>query len=47
MVVITGVLISNRVEVCFVSPTESADQFGAALDRAAEIVKGIISARDI
>lgn len=43
----TSVLMFNRVEVCFVSPAESADRFGAALDRAAEIVKNIISARDI
>ncbi|KAM0377373.1 hypothetical protein ACHAPY_002188 [Fusarium culmorum] len=40
-------VLDDSVEVCFVSPTESADRFGAALDRAAEIVKGIISARDI
>ncbi|KAK6699045.1 hypothetical protein SNK05_011865 [Fusarium graminearum] len=40
-------VFDDSVEVCFVSPAESADRFGAALDRAAEIVKNIISARDI
>ncbi|GKU06255.1 unnamed protein product [Fusarium langsethiae] len=39
-------VLDDSVEVCFVSPADSADRFGAALDRAAEIVKSIISARD-
>jgi hypothetical protein len=39
-------LTNHRVEVCFVSPVDSAERFEAALDRAAEIVKNIISARD-
>lgn len=40
-------LTNNRVEVCFVSPANSANRFATALDRAAEIVKNIISARDM
>ncbi|KAG8669365.1 hypothetical protein FPOAC1_008759 [Fusarium poae] len=40
-------VFDDSVEVCFVSPADSADRFGAALDRAAEIVKTIISARDV
>jgi hypothetical protein len=40
-------LTENRLEVCFVSPSKSAERFAAALDRAAEIVKNIISARDV
>jgi len=39
-------LINDRVEVCFVSPANGAERFGTALDRAAEIVKNIILARD-
>jgi hypothetical protein len=35
---------NNRLEVCFVSPVEGAERFGAALDCAAELVKNIISA---
>ncbi|KAM0345449.1 hypothetical protein ACHAPU_006376 [Fusarium lateritium] len=37
----------NSLEVCFVSPVNGAERFAAALDRAAEIVKSIISARDV
>ncbi|KAH6966040.1 hypothetical protein EDB82DRAFT_480382 [Fusarium venenatum] len=40
-------VFDDSIEVCFVSPMDSADRFGAALDRAAEIVKTIISARDV
>ncbi|ENH75836.1 Lovastatin nonaketide synthase [Fusarium oxysporum f. sp. cubense race 1] len=40
-------VFDDSVEVCFVSPVKSAERFGAALDRAAELVKDIISARDI
>ncbi|KAM0332713.1 hypothetical protein ACHAPQ_005672 [Fusarium lateritium] len=40
-------VFDDSLEVCFVSPAKSADRFAAALDRAAEIVKNIISARDI
>ncbi|KAF4992917.1 hypothetical protein FGRMN_6861 [Fusarium graminum] len=36
----------DSLEVCFVSPVNGAERFAAALDRAAEIVKGVISARD-
>ncbi|RGP65177.1 polyketide synthase [Fusarium longipes] len=39
-------VLDDSVEVCFVSPVDRAERFGAALDRAAEIVKNIISARD-
>lgn len=35
----------SRLEVCFVSPVESAERFQAALDRAADMVKTIIAAR--
>nr|ALQ32765.1 putative polyketide synthase [Fusarium aywerte] len=40
-------VFDDSLEVCFVSPSKSAARFGAALDRAAEIVMSIISARDI
>nr|ALQ32981.1 putative polyketide synthase [Fusarium sp. NRRL 25184] len=36
-------VFDDSVEVCFVSPVKSADRFGAALDRAAELVKNIVS----
>ncbi|EXA46383.1 hypothetical protein FOVG_07101 [Fusarium oxysporum f. sp. pisi HDV247] len=37
-------VFDNSLEVCFVSPVKGAERFGAALDRAAELVKNIISA---
>ncbi|KAJ4009092.1 hypothetical protein NW752_009387 [Fusarium irregulare] len=40
-------VFDDSVEVCFVSPANGAERFATALDRAAEIVKNIISARDM
>ncbi|KAF4952743.1 hypothetical protein FGADI_6495 [Fusarium gaditjirri] len=40
-------VFDDSVEVCFVSPTKSADRFIAALDRAEDLVKDIISERVI
>nr|ALQ32917.1 putative polyketide synthase [Fusarium redolens] len=40
-------VFDDSLEICFVSPVKSAERFKAALDRAAELVKNIISAQDI
>ncbi|KAF4341752.1 polyketide synthase [Fusarium beomiforme] len=40
-------VFDDSLEVCFVSPVQGAERFAAWLDRAAEIVKNIISARDM
>ncbi|RBA09650.1 hypothetical protein FPRO05_05586 [Fusarium proliferatum] len=40
-------VFDDSIEVCFVGPEKSAERFRAALDRAAEIVKNIISERSI
>ncbi|KIL85244.1 polyketide synthase [Fusarium avenaceum] len=40
-------VFDDSLEVCFVSPSKSAERFAAALDRAAEIMKNIISSRDV
>ncbi|KAF5552316.1 polyketide synthase [Fusarium phyllophilum] len=39
-------VFDDSVEVCLVSPVKGAQRFGVALDRAADMVKQIISARD-